>query len=411
MKNEMLLPPTLPFPDFKWKWASVQCTEGINDPVVLLGILFRMAKLEGKYKYSSQEFGNELLGLAHDLQGTGINIDLEKRIGERNIIRNSGQYWRALNLIPARNTRGIITLTDFGRKVANHEISQTEFSAQTIINFKLPNPNIQTKEECKKWEDAKIKIHPLKLILSIVHNLGDGLSSSLEAYITVEELIQIIIPLSGTPGRTINSYVEYVMAYRNGNLDLSDWFNCCPEANDKRIAREYLLFLSYYGYLNKADGAPNKLHEKYFYNFDIDSEIQAILTAKASVSDAIISDTERKLVKGHNRPNQARFRKAVLSAYKRCVITNVDMPEVLEAAHIVPFRYHGEDSIANGFPMRMDIHYLFDAGHLRISADGEVFLSEKARWSYGASIPPRIFIPEHINKDFLKWRWDNYNGI
>ena len=38
--------PTKPFTDFKWKWASLQCTEGLNDPVVLLGILFRMRKLE-----------------------------------------------------------------------------------------------------------------------------------------------------------------------------------------------------------------------------------------------------------------------------------------------------------------------------------------------------------------------------
>ena len=71
MENKKLEIPKKPFADFKWKWASVQCTEGINDPVVLLGILFRMAKLEGKYKYSSKQFGNELIDLSHDLQGTG----------------------------------------------------------------------------------------------------------------------------------------------------------------------------------------------------------------------------------------------------------------------------------------------------------------------------------------------------
>lgn len=110
MKNKKLEIPKKPFADFKWKWASVQCTEGINDPVVLLGVLFRMAKLEGKYKYSSEQFGSELIGLSHDLQGTGVNVDLERRVGERNIIRNSGQYWKALNLIPAKSTRGLITL-------------------------------------------------------------------------------------------------------------------------------------------------------------------------------------------------------------------------------------------------------------------------------------------------------------
>lgn len=410
MKSKLIIPKK-PFADFKWKWASVQCTEGINDPLVLLGVLFRMAKLEGKYKYSSERFGQELIGLSHDLQGSGVNIDLERRIGERNIIRNSGQYWKALNLIPAESTGGIITLTDFGRKVAKHEISQTEFSAQTIINFKLPNQSIQTKHECDEWKKAGIELYPLKLILSIVRCLGNGCSASADAYITVEELIKIIIPLSGTPGRTVDSYVEYIRADRNGELDLKDWTDCIPAANDKRFAREYLLFLSHYGYLIKKNQISTRIHESYSYNFDIDTEIQEILTADSFVSSEVVSDTERKLVKSQYRPNQARFRKEILAAYKRCIITNVEMPEVLEAAHIVPFKYHGEDTTANGFLMRMDIHYLFDAGHLRISVDGDVFLSDKARWSYGASIPPKIFIPEQINRNFLKWRWDNYNGV
>ena len=410
MENEPLPIPRKPFPDFKWKWACLQCTEGINDPVVLLGVLFRMAKLEGRYKYSSEQFAQELVSLSHDLQGTGVNVDLERRTGERNIIRNSGQYWKALNLIPARSQGGLITLTDFGRKVANHEISQTEFAALSIINFKLPNPNIQTEVECSEWEKANIELHPLKLILSIVRSLCHGVYNS-EAYITVNELINIVIPLSGTPGRPVESYVKYIEAYREGKLNLSHWDNCISGSNDERFAREYLLFLSNYGYLIKSDIASSRLYEKYCYNFDIDSEIQEILKTESSISAEVISDTERKLVRGQSRPNQAHFRREVLAAYGRCVITNVDMPEVLEAAHIVPFKYHGEDTAANGFPMRMDIHFLFDAGHLRISVNGDVFLSEKARWSYGASIPPRIFIPDHINRDFLKWRWDNYNGV
>lgn len=411
MDYKILERPSKPFPDFKWKWACLQCTEGINDPVVLLGVLFRMEKLEGRFKYSSKEFANELIGLSHDLQGTGVNVDLERRVGERNIIRNSGQYWKALNLIPAKSHGGLITLTDFGRKVARHEISQTEFAAQSIINFKLPNPNIQTEFECKEWKDANIELHPLKLILAITRSLGCGLMYDSNAHITVEELVKIIIPLSGTPNRPVDSYVDYIKAYRNGSLDLGSWACCIPASNDERFAREYLLFLAHYGYLNREEEGHTRMQERYYYNFEIDSEIQDILKTEETISSEVVSNTERKLVRGQYRPNQARFRKEVLAAYGRCVITNVEMPEVLEAAHIVPFKYHGEDTAANGFPMRMDIHYLFDAGHLRISVDGDVFLSDKARWSYGASIPPRIFIPDHINRDFLKWRWDNYNGV
>ena len=87
------------------------------------------------------------------------------------------------------------------------------------------------------------------------------------------------------------------------------------------------------------------------------------------------------------------------------------MPEVLEAAHIKPFKYNGEDTVANGFAMRLDIHMLFDTGHLRISPDGIVELSGRARMDYGALIPPRIVVPEFTNREFLQWRWDNYNGM
>lgn len=87
------------------------------------------------------------------------------------------------------------------------------------------------------------------------------------------------------------------------------------------------------------------------------------------------------------------------------------MPEVLEAAHIKPYKYKGEDTVANGFAMRVDIHTLFDTGHLRISPDGDVELSGRARLDYGALIPPKIVIPDFTDKENIRWRWDNYNGI
>ena len=166
------------------------------------------------------------------------------------------------------------------------------------------------------------------------------------------------------------------------------------------------------------------MDEQYAYNAMLDTEIAAILAEPVkseTLQEAIdqlrvinvAGEIERKRVEVLRtmRPNQARFRKAVLEAYGRCVITNVTMPEVLEAAHIKPFKYKGEDTVANGFAMRMDIHLLFDAGHLRVSENGIVELSTRARMDYGATIPPSIVLPPHVNLEFLRWRWDNYNGV
>ncbi len=409
--------PAKPFPDFKWKWACLQCTEGINDPVILLGILFRMRKLEGKgLKYSSQEFADELVELSNDISDS-IGVDLARRTGERNIIRNSGQYWRAVGLIPD-DSRGIIRLTEFGRRVAEHDISQTEFSAITVQTFKLPNSHIQTAAECLNWESHSLIIYPLRIILSVIMELkkrGQG-------YLTTEELTKIIIPLSGCHAK-IEDYVNFVSWYRSGEITIANWPNCCEGANDFRIAREYLLFLENYGYLEKSDGAARDA-EQYRINALIEAEIGEILATP--ITDAslqiildqirtseVASEVERKRVQNFriSRPNQARFRHDVLAACQRCIITNVTMPEVLEAAHIKPFKYNGEDTVANGFAMRTDIHTLFDAGHLRISETGVVELSTRARMDYGATIPPRIVLPDFTNRDFIRWRWENYNGM
>lgn len=411
--------PRKPFADFKWKWACLQCTEGLNDPVVLLGVLFRMRKLEPLgLKYSSQEFAEELISLSEDIQDTNIGVDLARRTGERNLIRNSGQYWRAVGLIEPGDGSGKIKLTDFGRRVAEHDISQAEFAAITVQTFKLPNPQVQGEEECRRWLDSGLALHPLKLLLEIgckLQDLGQG-------YITTEELVKIIIPLSGCQAK-LQDYVNFILWFRAGEISLIGWPDCCPGANDMRIAREYLLFLRNYGYVECIAGN-NRFNEKYKINELLLDEIKELIKTVPQEeslvnalnvirSSEITSEFERKRIQHSRtaRPNQASFRREVLKACKRCIITNVTMPEILEAAHIKPFKYNGEDTVANGFAMRTDIHTLFDTGHLRISVEGVIELSTRARMDYGAMIPPRIVIPDFTNRKFLKWRWDNYNGL
>lgn len=412
--------PVKPFPNFKWKWACLQCTEGLNDPVILLGVLSRMRKLEklnAGIKYSSDEFAKELVELSRDTADS-VGVDLARRTGERNLIRNSGQYWRAVNLIAPGSRSGKIELTDFGRKVADRDISQTEFAAITVQTFRLPNPQVQSQDECEEWLKHGIVLYPLKLILEI----GCELLKRGEGYLTTEELVRIVIPLSGCRAE-LQDYVNFILWYRDGSISITDWPNCIPEANDIRIAREYLLFLSNYGYIEKKSGH-DRMSEQYFICDYLADEIRQILEQDIK-QESLLSilqkmrlakfadEVERKRVQTSrvSRPNQAIFRKSVLQACERCVITNVTMPEVLEAAHIKPFKYKGEDTIANGFAMRTDIHTLFDTGHLRIAPDGRIELSSRARMDYGASIPPRIVIPDFTNRDFLRWRYENYNGM
>ncbi len=57
----------------------------------------------------------------------------------------------------------------------------------------------------------------------------------------------------------------------------------------------------------------------------------------------------------------------LLNAYEsRCAVTGTCVPEVLQAAHIEPYRGQQSQSVDNGILLRADIHLLFDTRLLGI---------------------------------------------
>lgn len=79
----------------------------------------------------------------------------------------------------------------------------------------------------------------------------------------------------------------------------------------------------------------------------------------------------------HGRPSQQHFREDILSAYNhRCALTGCEIPEILEAAHIIPFALDPRNNkVGNGVLLRADIHALFDLNLLEIEPQtGLVYL-------------------------------------
>jgi len=69
------------------------------------------------------------------------------------------------------------------------------------------------------------------------------------------------------------------------------------------------------------------------------------------------------------RRGQRAFRDGLLRAYEgRCAITDCDVKDVLEAAHIVPYLGPLTNRTDNGLLLRADIHTLFDCGLITIDA-------------------------------------------
>lgn len=67
------------------------------------------------------------------------------------------------------------------------------------------------------------------------------------------------------------------------------------------------------------------------------------------------------------RRGQRAFRRALIEAYEgACAVTGCTALDVLEAAHIVPYRGEHTNRVENGLLLRADIHTLFDLGHIWI---------------------------------------------
>jgi len=82
------------------------------------------------------------------------------------------------------------------------------------------------------------------------------------------------------------------------------------------------------------------------------------------------------------RRGQRAFRRKMMQAYgKACAVTGCKLAELLEAAHISPYRGEHTNKVSNGLLLRADIHTLFDLGLLWINERFTVQVARNARRS------------------------------
>jgi hypothetical protein len=404
-----MAPPAKPFPGYKWRWAVLLPTEGLNNPAVFLGVLRALKDNEGKPPSAPELVERLKIVESETRSSVGSRVSLA-RSEKRNLIRNSGQYWKALDLLG--DSHGKITLTDFGRRVADGTVTSAEFATTVIKTLELPNRHIET--DLKPWDDAGLRIKPLELILEILAAL-ESIHGAEEAFLTADELVKIVIPLAGNKSAT-EDHIAALLLYRKGKLSLKSWPDCAPESNDRRMAREFLLFLWHYGFCKMEDAPSESFRLLSLQLADVQQLVQlktkgpeplAALKEVRESNIPALAERKRVYYETLSRPQQTIFRKNVLGASSsRCLLTGVSLGAVLEAAHIIPVTQKGNDRVENGLCLRSDIHLLFDSGHLRINPSGKVLLSETAsRADNYAHLPESVSIPGFVNPSFVEWRW------
>jgi putative restriction endonuclease len=86
---------------------------------------------------------------------------------------------------------------------------------------------------------------------------------------------------------------------------------------------------------------------------------------------ASVQDARQRIMRTiAQRRGQKAFRDALIAAYEgRCAISGCSILDVLEAAHIYPYRGPETNKVTNGLLLRADLHTLFDCGLITVDAD------------------------------------------
>jgi hypothetical protein len=106
------------------------------------------------------------------------------------------------------------------------------------------------------------------------------------------------------------------------------------------------------------------------------------------------------------RQGQPAFRKKLMTAYRRCAVTGCTIEQVLEAAHISPYRGDHTNHVTNGLLLRADVHTLFDLGLLKVHPNYRIDADDHILHALNISKGQVINLPSdpalHPNREALE---------
>jgi HNH endonuclease len=118
-------------------------------------------------------------------------------------------------------------------------------------------------------------------------------------------------------------------------------------------------------------------------------------------------DLEDKFGRVKLRPAQQRFRRRVLDRYGiHCAVCGIDIPELLEAAHLKPKSQRGPDEPDNGLPFCRTHHRAFDDGLITIDAVSAILCprADVDAPRLGITLTHITHLLESPRPDALVWR-------
>ncbi len=129
----------------------------------------------------------------------------------------------------------------------------------------------------------------------------------------------------------------------------------------------------------------------------------------------LLEERPRRPVEGRSRPGQHRFKFQVLRRYgATCAMCDLNVRELLEAAHIVPDEKNGSNDPRNGLVLCRNHHVALDRGLLAIHPESLEFHIRRDgpdKGLLGVTRNDLTHLERRPHLDALRWRWERWSEL
>lgn len=141
------------------------------------------------------------------------------------------------------------------------------------------------------------------------------------------------------------------------------------------------------------------------------SEIKSLYETSEFVP---IAKTELISTSVKARTGQQKFKFHVIKRYGlQCAVCDINIPQLLQAAHIIPKKDNGSDDPRNGIVLCANHHIAFDLGLFSINPDNYalIFKDGVNKQALNISKDNLNHLQYKPHLDALKWRWRKFNSL
>jgi hypothetical protein len=270
---ENIVKPIVPFDKFGWRWATTGISSKLNLPVSLFAVLDAIL-INGNGEFNKTiEFKNIIKKLCdnkYEINDQDLIKTLTREENQdvgKNIIENSGNYWRHIGLIDPSGQNA--TVTELGKSFLKGIVSKDEFIKEIIENYTLPSPVYDTNER-QLFLNNSITIYPFRIILEVFESFYQQNINPELIYLSEADLKKIVVPYSIEYDRIgASNLVSLILQFRDNPVLFEQWPNCYNHYGDdkgERMINEYLFFLEAFEFLTSNTGIETvrKVDKKYY---------------------------------------------------------------------------------------------------------------------------------------------------